>query len=113
MLSRPENQAASGTFCVVIQVTAREGSGAYIVSVSKAAQNDTNRKEARVANFKPGDLAVNVFPNGARRVCRVVKPWFAAHDGRQLGWVVRSPEAKRSGWAVESAALEPFAEGCR
>ena len=58
-----------------------------------------------MANFEAGTLAVNVFPNGNRVPCRLVKLWNSA-DGQPLGWVVRSPEAKRSGWAVEFSNLE-------
>ena len=53
----------------------------------------------------PGDLAVNVLPNGGRVPCRLVRPYLYS-DGALAGWVVRSPEAKRSGYAVEFSNLE-------
>ncbi len=67
-----------------------------------------------MANLTAGSLAVNVLPSGGRVPCRLVRPWTSA-DGERLGWIVRTPEAKRSGWAVEFANLEAqcphFADG--
>ena len=82
--------------------------------MSKGTQNETGRgqgarvtsKEAIMANLSAGSLAVNVTPNGGRTSCRLVRPWLSA-DGEALGWVVRAPEATRSGWAVPFSNLEP------
>jgi len=78
--------------------------------MSKGNQNETDRGHgasvtSKEATMVAGSLAVNVLPNGSRIPCRLVRPYLYA-DGTVAGWVVRSPEAKRSGWAVEFSNLE-------